>query len=164
MRRQWAVAAMAAAGVVLAAGWTRSIASADTMHAAPAWVMIQGRVSQRSAQWATVVTPPWQPYCPPGTMCPMVIMAGRTYRVRLMGAVAETASGMPNAAPMRVGEQVVVAGTPMSPDHSSTSSSTPLFQLQAKVWEELQPTTTEPVPCLRSPWCGGPPVRSLPQS
>ena len=165
MRRQWAVAVIAAAGVVMAAGWAKSIASSGTTPPSPAWVMIQGRVSQRSERWATVVTPPWRPYCPPGAMCPMVIMAGRVYRVRLVGAIAETATGMPSAGTMRVGDRVVVTGTPMSSDRSSGTSSPPMFRLQAKVWEELQPTNAYPVPCRRlSPWCGGPPVRPLPQS
>ncbi len=164
MRRQWAVAVMAVVGVVMAAGWARSIASSDTTPHAPAWVMIQGRVSQRSVRWATVVTPPWRPYCSPGAMCPMVIMAGRVYRVRLMGAIDETASGMPSAGTMRVGENVVVAGIPMSTDRPSGTSIPPIFRLQAKVWEEIQPTTAYPVPCRLSPWCGGPPMRSLPQS
>ncbi|MCL5063675.1 MAG: hypothetical protein M1600_01090 [Firmicutes bacterium] len=97
MRRPWAIAAMAVAGVVMATGWASSIASSSPPPPAPDWVMIQGRVSQRSVQWATVITPPWRPYCAPGTLCPMVIIAGRVYRVRLVGSVDETAAGMPSA-------------------------------------------------------------------
>ena len=146
MRRPWAIAAMAVAGVVMATGWASSIASSSPPPPAPDWVMIQGRVSQRSVQWATVITPPWRPYCAPGTLCPMVIIAGRVYRVRLVGSVDETAAGMPSARPMRVGENVVVVVIPMFTKRSSGTSISPIFRLQAKVWEALQSMTPYPVP------------------
>jgi hypothetical protein len=76
----------------------------------------------------------------------MVIIAGRVYRVRLVGSVDETAAGMPSARPMRVGENVVVVGIPMFTKRPSGTSISPIFRLQAKVWEALQSMTPYPVP------------------
>jgi hypothetical protein len=153
MRYRWSVFIASAIGsVALIAGWTPHAGSAHRFSSALATpIMIQGRVTQVSPTWATIITPAWFPYCHPGAMCPMFIAAGRTYHVRLIGAIAETASGLPWDGPLFVGERVVVAGTSLATTPSHLVN--PVLEMQAHLWEPLQSPVPPPLPCLRHRVC-----------
>lgn len=136
IRRGMGVAS-ALLAIGLTAGWMESAVHSspvDAVRTSSRFVMIQGRVDQVSKGWATVTTVAWQPYCPPRRMCPMIVMAGHVYQVRLAGATADNASGLPWSGSMQAGESVVIAGNLLSHRNGSprtfTSAGVPVVPMQ----------------------------------
>ena len=107
------VAAIVAPALAMGAGLGTENVGEPPIHPVPVehQVMIQGIVTAVQGKWATVQTPPWRPYCPPKTLCPMIIIAGFTYEVNIAQATYEEPSGLPMIRNIAAGERVVIAGT-----------------------------------------------------
>lgn len=74
--------------------------------------VIQGQVKTIQGNILTVKTPDLPPYCPPGRVCPAIVVVGPTFTVDISRAIFQSASGSRQRQRPRfkVGNSVVVAG------------------------------------------------------
>ncbi len=111
------------AGVVVVAGAavlpltaisqsTPPLVSDSPSSDSPRLLVIQGQVRSLQGNIVTVKTPDLPIYCPPGRVCPAVIVAGPTFNVEVSRASFQSASGsrLTPKPKLTVGESVVVVG------------------------------------------------------
>jgi hypothetical protein len=75
--------------------------------------MVMGTVTAVAGDEVTLFLPPVRPFCPPGTVCPQYVLAGRPITVETSRAEFFNAQGaaLGGRVPLAVGETLVVSGT-----------------------------------------------------